>query len=171
MINESLSLEQRDFIVEHMKVILNPLYLQVHTVLVDEGSFERLCQESQEAILTTPNGYERFVRDLQNNDRKGGSILAVISNFKSAIILQFGRTVLSELERDLFRFSVRPSDLENGPALNAFPMSSNYNTEQQGQYQQFDALAAYFFLHFLKFYVYNLKPDPRKFTGQDEDKK
>lgn len=166
-----LTLEQRDFIMQRLEALLTPLYVQMRTAMIDESSFEALAREPQDAILTTPNGYERFLTNLHNNDHKGGAIISVISNFKSCAVLQFGRDVLEALEKDLFRFSVSVEDLKQQPGLAAFPGVTAGNVTRNS-YQQFDALATYLFLMFLKFYVYGLKIDPRKASEPDDkDKK
>ncbi|ANZ49076.1 hypothetical protein BIZ82_gp227 [Erwinia phage vB_EamM_EarlPhillipIV] len=166
---KTLTLEQRDFIMQRLEAMLYPLYTQLRTAVIDEASFEALAREPQDAILTTPNGYERFLTNLHNNDHKGGAIISVIINFKSSAVLQFGRDVLEELERDLFRFTVTPDDLKSQAGLAAFPAAGNPLNVQRNSYQQFDALATYLFLMFLKFYVYGLKIDPRK-AAQEDDK-
>lgn len=163
-----LTLEQRDFVMQRLEAILTPLYTQMRTAMIDESSFEALAREPQDAILTTPNGYERFLTNLHNNDHKGGVIISVISNFKSIAVLQFGRDVLEQLEKDLFRFAVTVEDLQAQPGLAAFPGATAGNVARNS-YQQFDALATYLFLMFLKFYIYGLRIDPRK-EAEVEDK-
>lgn len=160
--SNELSLDQRDFIMSRMEKLLYPLYHKLHSGAIDTASFEQLARHSQEAIIATPNGYHRFIKDITENDHKGQVIISIMANFKSALMLQFGRTVLEQLEKDLFRFSVQADDLAGGVGLSGLP------GESSGTYQQFDGLTSYFFLHFLKYYVYNLTIDPVKAREIDE---
>lgn len=162
-----LTLEERDFIMSKMEALLTPLYLKLHSGAIDDASFEQLASHNQEAIIATPNGYYRFIKDLTENDRKGQVIISIMANFKSAMMLQFGRAVLDKLEKDLFRYSVQVSDLRDTQGLSGLPSDGT-----TGTYQQYDAMTSYFFLHFLKYYVYRLNIDPVKAREVDErDKK
>lgn len=167
--NESvLTFESRQELARQTYKLAEPIYMKMREGFNE--AFQSAASYEQDTLIMSVNGYSRFFEHLKTAYRDVKVITSMIINYRSALVLNFDKRILTELERDLFIPELFTADKTSQPGLMQLTNSgvgATLTTDTVNALRPFDILAAYLFLYNAKFFVYNL--DIKLYP--DEDKK
>lgn len=152
-----LNFETRQQFAQQSFKLAEPIYSKMRDGFLD--AFKTVAGYEQDTLILSVNGYSRFFEHLKTAFRDATVVASFIVNYRSALVLNFDKRILAEIERDLFSPELINASKESQPGLLQLTNSNNdptLSSDTTNRLRDFDILAAYLFLYNAKFFVYNM---------------
>lgn len=165
--NTLLDFHMRQCFAEKTQELARPIYSMLRAGFTE--AFDTVATYEQDTLVLSVNGYSRFIEHLTTAYRDPSLIVSMIINYRSSLVLNFGKAVLSEIEKDIFSPDLLAAGLNGQKGLLQLTSNGKQATlsgDVADRLREFDILASYLFLYNVKFFVYNMdikiRPDEEK---------
>jgi hypothetical protein len=140
-------------------------YVAAYKLTIEEEAFAAASNFPAEVIPFTVNGYQRFLNDHQNADRKSSVLAGFLINLTAHLKVTFGRELLTELQTDIFGNNkpIEASTNQNQNALSLWALAYQQADENVPP-ADFNAMVSYLFLQRTRWLIVQAKV-----AGEDKE--